>query len=257
MIDPHTLRRLRRLLASGRQVDVRLAADLLAASGDAEAFDVLRRALEHGDEQVRSAVVQALGYHHDKPEALEMLRRAVERERDAAVRTELVGALATAGQVEIVADLLRNDADAEVRLQAAVALGRTLPSDERVLIAALESDPDVRVRAAAAESLGWVGTEAALKPLLITLQAREHEVRVEAVYALGRMADPRAAEALLDLADADPDEEVGRAALWALVEIAYAAKDATLLERARAIDPEAVFHFEQRRKRHVEAIRER
>ena len=256
MIDPHTLRRLRRLLASGRPADMRLAADLLAASQDEEALGVLRRALERGDRTVRSAVVQALAYHRSD-DVKEMLRQAAEREQDAAVRAELVWALQITGQIELVADLLRRDADPEVRLQAAVALGRTLPTAEEALVHALQNDPDVRVRAAAAEALGWVGTEASRKALAAALRAAEPEVRAEAAYALARMGDPGVAEVLVDLADADPDEEVGRAALWALVEIAYAAKDATLLERARAIDPEAVFHFEQRRKRHVEAIRER
>lgn len=198
MIDPHTLRRLRRLLACTRHADVRLAADLLASSGDEEALDVLRRALEHGNEVVRSAVVQALA-HHRSDAVREMLRQAVEREQNAAVRTELVWALQATGQTDLVADMLRRDVDPEVRLQAAVALGRVLPTDEQALIEALRNDGDSRVRAAAAESLGWVGTKASLKALLDALRTAEPEVRAEAAYALGRRGDLDAAQALLTL----------------------------------------------------------
>ena len=251
MIDPHTLRRLRRLLASGRQVDARLAADLLAASQDEEALGVLRCALERGDREVRSAVVQALAYHRSDA-VLELLRWAAKQEQAPTVRAELVWALQATGQIELVAGMLRRDADAEVRLQAAVALGRTLPSNEQALIEALKNDPDVRVRTAAAESLGWVGTKASIKPLLEALHATEPEVRAEAAYALGRMADPDATQALLKLAERDPDEEVRRASLWGLVEIACATDDAALMERARAVDPVTVSHFENRRIRRVQ-----
>jgi len=173
MLDPHTLRRLRRLLASGRHADVRLAADLLAASRDGEALSVLRCALECGDKVVRSAVVQALAYHQSDA-ALEMLHQTVKQEQDPFMRAELVRALQAAGQIELVAGMLGQDADAEARLQTAAALGRTLPTDEQALIVALGSNSNVRVRSIRRLCCAQVAREAQKRTFSLNLKTRLH-----------------------------------------------------------------------------------
>ncbi len=59
-------------------------------------------------------------------------------------------------------------------------------------------DPDVNVRHAAAASLGQIGAREAVPPLIDALTA-EPWLQYPAIHALGEIADPRAAPALLEL----------------------------------------------------------
>lgn len=61
------------------------------------------------------------------------------------------------------------------------------------------SDPDPKVRAAAARELGRPGLELAVDPLAALLKDPDLEVRATAVQALGRVGEPRGARALLPL----------------------------------------------------------
>jgi HEAT repeat protein len=82
-----------------------------------------------------------------------------------------------------------------------------------LLVTALSSDPDDRVRAAAAEALGTAGTEDAIAPLVAVLKGPwrmggAHETEIAAAKALARLRSPLAFRPMLD-AMAHSDEYGG------------------------------------------------
>jgi HEAT repeat protein len=97
---------------------------------------------------------------------------------------------------------LASDPDEEVRLFACVMLG-SIKNEAAVpgLVAAL-ADPDTNVRHAAATSLGQIGSQAAV-PRLVEALRGEPWLQYPALHALGEIADPRAAPALVALLDDD------------------------------------------------------
>ncbi|MBE7438677.1 MAG: HEAT repeat domain-containing protein [Spirochaetales bacterium] len=85
--------------------------------------------------------------------------------------------------------VLRSDPDAEVRLQAALAIGYTGYKDGMYdLVHALSADKDARVRTQAADSLGMLGLSAAADHLEhAVLRQDDYEVRSAALQALLRV----------------------------------------------------------------------
>jgi HEAT repeat protein len=85
-------------------------------------------------------------------------------------------------------DALRSDSSAEVRADAAAALGELGAADARsALIDALD-DPDPMVRATAARALGELGSAAAVEPLLNALEDESPDVRRAAQESLNSIA---------------------------------------------------------------------
>jgi HEAT repeat protein len=74
------------------------------------------------------------------------------------------------------------------------------------------------IRSAAAESLGWIGDQRAVAPLLATMNDVDNTMREVAAEALGRLKDTRAVEPLI-AALHDEDEWVRRAAAVGLGEL--------------------------------------
>jgi HEAT repeat protein len=121
----------------------------------------------------------------------------------------------------VLADVLKSDKSAEIRVAAAVALGRTGENAKSVLNSMIDGlkDPEPTVRVAVAESLGRIGDEAkvAVPALKALLKDSDPGVRLAAAFALGRVgpegatAVPELAVALASDADATVRKEAARA----------------------------------------------
>ncbi len=145
------------------------------------------------------------------------------------------------------------DADPQVRLAAAAALGHGLMQDPRAAantpnravdpLIRLLQDPDPQVRASAADALGALGDHRALAPLRAMLGGSANFNTGIAAAALGMLKDPRANDTLLAVAKSF-DHPERRAAVLALQYIndpraadvlAFALKDTDPRVRAAAI----------------------
>jgi HEAT repeat protein len=226
------------LLAVARdsKAPVRAAALSLVASLDGAAIVevrlALREALKAHSIDVISCGVEALGQLGDASD----LRRVAslvwhQDERVAATATNAVAELG-ARHVTAARALLRESRPGQdpvvlgCILLGAIASTQPLCEDDvRLLERALEHD-DPQVRRAAIDALAQAGSDAAAEAVVFALSDEEHEVKLAAVRALGRIGradalvsvvtttrDPAlAATALRALGDADPELAI-RAAL--------------------------------------------
>jgi HEAT repeat protein len=129
------------------------------------------------------------------------LRDGADAARRNAARTTLAALAAPSvadapAVLERLGRLAAADADADVRLLAATALGESAnPAAVAPLCGAL-GDPESNVAAAAADALGLLGDARATEPLSRLLDGTDGWLRVAAAVALGRIGDPRAIPAL-------------------------------------------------------------
>lgn len=186
----------------------------------------------------------------EREQALEQLRRAPvdatlldaladalhagdDAERRNAARSALAalaapGAAASPRALARLRQLVLADADPDVRVLAASALGESgNPAAHEPLARAL-ADADENVAAAAADALGLLGAPEAVEPLTETLEHGGFWVRAAAVVALGRIGDARAVPALVRAMD---DPLLAEAAATALGEIG----DPAALEALRSL----------------------
>jgi HEAT repeat protein len=140
--------------------------------------------------------------------------------------------------------LLRSDAHAEVRAEAAVALADADANGSRAALLAALEDPMLRVRQMALLALGELGQpgdRALADRLAQALSAPEAALRFQALIACERLVPERAA-ALIEAALADADDEV-RAMALRLARRRWPAADAppdlVRLARASLGDPAA------------------
>jgi HEAT repeat protein len=129
--------------------------------------------------------------------------------KDAEVRQEAAEALGEIKDKRAIEPLIATLADEEeyVRGEAASALG--VIRDKRAvepLIAAL-ADEEAYVRGASAFSLGEINDKKAVEPLIDSLKDEEGGVRSKAAEALGQLGDERAVEPLIKALD-DEDKIV-------------------------------------------------
>jgi HEAT repeat protein len=108
--------------------------------------------------------------------------------------------------------------------------------DARGLIRALDYDRDAEVRRQAAEALGLLGDEQALAPLVFCLNDEDLDVRKAAARALGQIGDPRAVDALTALVGQEP-EDLAAVAVEALGDIGDAEATPTLIAALVDEDP--------------------
>jgi HEAT repeat protein len=130
--------------------------------------------------------------------------------------------------LEVLSSLLRTEADSDVRLLTATALGE---SGNLRAAGELESslgDPEANVGAAAADALGQLAARGSVGALAGALRRADPWVRVAAIVALGRIGDARAVP---PLAEALADPMLAAAAAGALGEI----RDPASLEALRPL----------------------
>lgn len=174
---------------------------------------------EDDDEKVRAAAIDALDKHSQ--EALErVVDELSDKELDSAA--DWVAAKA-------FADVL-DDEQPELRMAAATGLGRVGdPSVTAALISRLE-DPDPRVRCRAAAACGRIGDPRAVEPLEKRLQNDQNtEVRRDAAEALGEIGNEGAMRVLIDGSE-DPNESVRRVVADSFGEFGSVAPVETLVE---------------------------
>jgi len=228
---------------------VRIAvAYVLSKISDQRAVEPLIKALRDKDSDVREAAAKALGKIGD-PRAVEPLIEALKDEywwvRKAAV--EALGKIGDPRAVEPLIEALR-DKDSDVCYTAAKALEKIEPEWYKTEVAKKQVPEFINalrheysgVRKAAAEALGKIGDQRAVKPLIEALRDKDSDVRKAAAKALGKIGDQRAVESLIQaLRNNDPD--VRKAAAKALGKIGDQRAVKPLIEALRDNDPDVCY----------------
>jgi len=186
--------------ASFSSSHVRVAAFALVASLEGADVVTVRAALRHGLEDrsldVLAGAVEALGPIGDA-EDLSRISRMVSHEdpRIAAMATNAISEIAARHVDSARALLLEKRPGQDPLALACILLGAIAstqplaPDDVKLLERAMAHD-DARVRRAAIEALARSGGEAAGDAVVFALADEEHEVKLAAVRALGRLHRP-------------------------------------------------------------------
>lgn len=197
-------RRLGRELRDADPAVRRAAVDALAALDEVGGDSPLTAALGDDDWQIRRLAVAGLVHRPGADLARSLVAALRDGHRDFNLLSSAIKLLTVTG-IDAAAALvaLLADADADVRIQAALALGsQRHPEAVEALLQAL-GDPDVNVRFHAIEALGKIGAPVAVEPLAATLAARDFFLSFAAIDALVRIGDPAAAAHVRPLLD-DP-----------------------------------------------------
>jgi len=196
------------------------AIESLGQLGDPAALDALAPLLKNpGPDQSDSAecAVAMIG----GPRAFSLLKSGLEnaqpKRREAAVHGLL--ALGTPEAVDLIITALK-DPDRTVRFYAAQDLARVRRSEAaravEPLIAAVRDDPELRREAL--WTLGHIADARAVDPAIVALKDRDFWVRADALEALGRIKSARAVEPVKAMLK-DPHSHVRFHAVYALVEL--------------------------------------
>ena len=135
--------------------------------------------------------------------------------------------MSTENEIKELLQQLQSDDD-KIRSQAALSLGWI--GDEKVvtpLILSLQNDTSSKVRANAAMSLGQLNDNRAKQPLIQALKDKDSFVRGMIIYSLGLMKADSAVDALIVVLESDSDKEARMAAADSLAQ----------LENIKAIHP--------------------
>ncbi|HEY3417905.1 MAG TPA: HEAT repeat domain-containing protein, partial [Armatimonadota bacterium] len=226
------------LLADGSWMVRSAAIDALSNCGSDEATDALLKCLRDTQPNVRFAARTTLGnigtlravqglldylataprsgeYYSDvivaavtDPNVLDLLLPAAHHQHPL-VRATAIRALGnyTDAQAQRTAVAGLTDPDERVRIAAAHALGtgKTPPTIARPPLQTALSDPAPAVRKAAVEALGTLGDPLAAPALLrVASEEQEYNTRIAANHALIALGDQQSLAALLPLLDTDP-----------------------------------------------------
>ena len=142
------------------------------------------------------------------------LYRWLMEDADAWVRAQAIEGLWEENDVRLISPLLRRlaeDEDLDVRAAAALSLGRYVLMGEfdqidasagkrveQALLDAYEEDDDVWVRRRALESLAYSSNDALPDMILEAYEDDDDILRIGAIFAMGRSADPRWNSLVLD-----------------------------------------------------------
>lgn len=202
-------------LAGDPEVEVAKAAILaLGAARGRESLDVLRAALQRGEQALTVAALAALG-RRASPAAVGDIAALARASDDPAVHVAAVDALARTGGEEAIAALVSLTSDPRRAPVAIAALAR-LGGDQVQWVGRGIAHDDPGVRCAVIEALGRRRHPHATSLLARALEDPAPAVRLAAAQALGRL-DLRDAEERLDIiARTDDDPAVRHAAERAL-----------------------------------------
>ena len=176
------------------------AVERLAAMNPIDGLGPLPTAMADEDWQVRRSVVHALAGRRD-PALVEALVSALrEGHRDFSLLSSALQLLTMTG-IDLTASLveLLRHPDADLRIQAALALGtQRRPEAVDALLAALDDD-DVNVRFHAIEALGKLKPRAAVERLAAIAESPDFFLAFPALEALSRISDAAVAPRLVPL----------------------------------------------------------
>jgi HEAT repeat protein len=223
--DPRAVALLRPLLQdSGLWVRID-AAQALAQRNDPQVADALIQAVQTAPAasaedaaRLQQWALEALARWQDS--RLEEVIAALLQHPAPQARRVTIRALQESEMSWSVPYLLRALANAEpsVRADAAIALGKRLPTEALEALVERIYDEDSYVRSRAAQALGRLGDARAVEPLIGALADPVHEVQVRTIYALAELQDQRAREPVRQLTEAT-DEMVRLSASWALAQL--------------------------------------
>ena len=169
----------------------RLEAVEQLAHEPAEGIGPLGVAMGDEDWRVRRAAVKALAARRDEALVDGVIAALRDGHRDFSVLSSALQLLTLTG-VDSTKALVRliHDADADLRIQAALALGsqRHAEATEALLRALDDTDPNVRFHAI--ESLGKLASPAAIDKLAAIAESRDFYLAFPAIEALVRINDP-------------------------------------------------------------------
>lgn len=208
-------------LESPQLKDRLLALVALREVAPADAFPLLKKALNDESLQIRSMAVFGLGVK-PTPEGLPLLVHLLQHDPDYGIRADAAGALGYLGDeraVEPLIHALYEDTEWLVRFSAAVSLGNL--GDSRaydVLMQALAA-PEPVIQQAVIAALGEIGAVAAVEKLLTFVQSEDWLVRQRLAEALGNLPSPKTKAALQYLAK-DNHPQVRAAANYSLSRLA-------------------------------------
>lgn len=199
-----------------------LACELLGKIGASRSVPALLARLEDRRPEVRTAAVRALGDIRS-PEAVPALSNAF-LERSTAPINVVGDALRRIGGEEVGPTFEKGVASSDpvVRVSACFGLAASAATHGAAVVRLAEvlaSDPDARVRGAAASGLGIAGGGNAPAELVAATSDREVNVRRAAVKALGSFDDPGTG-GTLEASVEDDDREVALRAAEALLRLA-------------------------------------
>jgi HEAT repeat protein len=162
------------------------------------------------------------------------LARSLLSDSDPAIRTRAISLLAESDDLKLVPtylDMLSNDSDVNVRREAASVLNlfvdlgelEEIPENvhhqvEDALLASANSEDDVRVRRAALESLGYSSRPEVITLIESAFQREDPNWQTSALLAMGRSADDRWHDDVLNSLVSD-DDRIRRAAVQSAGEL--------------------------------------
>ncbi len=199
-----TERRVARRLREGSAAERVVAIRELATFEPTEGVGPIGSALADDDWQVRGAAVRALAHRRDAALVDTVINALRDGHRNFSVLSSALQLLSLTGVdvTDALVSLMGYD-DADLRTQAALALGtQRRPEAVEALIAAFD-DPDVNVRFHAIEAIGRHGHAAATDRLIAIATSGDFFLAFPAIEALARIGDPIAAPRLSPLLD-DP-----------------------------------------------------
>jgi HEAT repeat protein len=162
------------------------------------------------------------------------LARSLLSDSDPAIRTRAISLLAESDDLKLVPtylDMLSNDSDVNVRREAASVLNlfvdlgelEEIPENvhhqvEDALLASANSEDDLRVRRAALESLGYSSRPEVITLIESAFQREDPNWQTSALLAMGRSADDRWHDDVLNSLVSD-DDRIRRAAVQSAGEL--------------------------------------
>ncbi len=215
----------------------------LGSADDAQSIPLLRGLFGAGGaEELRNALVRAIGVHRTSDLVAPVLMPIVESRSPDGLRAEAaewLGRHPHRGGLRLLARTARGDRSANVRAEAAEAVGdMALPEAFDTLAALARTLEDARAREEAVEALGQRLEPDAVRVLAdIARTDRDPQVQREAAETLGDFEDGRGAELLEQLARTHPRPDVREEAVETLAYAAAPADAATILERIARSDP--------------------
>jgi len=215
-----------------RQI-INFLVEIAEASFEVDFNRVFRFCLGDEDEQVREAAIEGL-WEDEDPALIGLLVGLLRDDPSVSVRAGAAASLSryvllaelnklrtrySAQVMEALLDTIRSPAeDSEVRRRAVEAIAYSSEDSVPGIIEAAYYDEDEKMRASAIFAMGRSADPRWSEFVLDELESFSPEMRYEAAVACGELELSEAVPFLADLIN-DPDREVQEAAIWALGKI--------------------------------------